>query len=202
VDAVLRVAITKVNPGVLLGHADALKETSALYPYTRSVIKNVAVPSGQFSFTVDDLFQGEVPGRIIVGLISSTAMHGDFNKNPFNFQNFGCNYVGFTVNGQSMPSHPLQPNYGGDQYAEAFQTLNTEGKKRAVKITREDYKDGYCLYVIDPSGVYDTHRLLRRGHTRLGHKFSSALPETCTVIVYGKFPALAKIDQSRNVTLE
>jgi hypothetical protein len=202
VDAVLRVAITKVNPGVLIGHADALKEASALYPYTRSVVKNFAVPSGQFSFTVDDLFQGEVPGRLILGLVSSTAIHGDFNKNPFNFQNFGCNYVGFYLNGQSMPSHPLQPNYSGNQYAEAFQTLNTEQKKRAVNITRRDYKNGYCLYVIDPSGVYDEQRLLQRGHTRLELKFSNALPETCTVIVYGKFPSLAKIDQSRNVTLK
>jgi hypothetical protein len=202
VDASLKVAIVKVNPGVLIGHADALKVDSALYPYTRSVIKNFAIPAGQFSFTTDDLFQGEVPGRIILGLLSSKAIHGDYTKNPYNFRNFGCNYIGFYVNGQSMPNHPLQPNYESGQYVEAFQTLNKEGKKRVIKITREDYKDGYCLYVIDPSGIYDKCDLLQRGHTRLELKFTSALPETCTLIVYGKFPALAKIDQSRNVTLE
>jgi hypothetical protein len=201
-DASLKVAIVRVNPGVLIGHANALKEGSALYPYTRSVLKNFAIPAGQFSFTTDDLFQGEVPGRLILGLISSTAMHGDYTKNPFNFKNFGCNYVGFYVNGQSMPNHPLQPNYKDDQFMEAFHTLNKEKKNRIIKINRREYKDGYCLYVIDPRGVYDESRILQRGHTRLELKFTSALPETCTVVVYGKFPALLQIDQSRNVTLE
>jgi hypothetical protein len=142
---------------------------------------------------VDDLFQGEVPGRLILGLISSSAMHGDVNKNPFIFKHFGCNYIGFYVNGQSMPNHPLQPNYDDDQFMEAFQTLNKEGKKRTIEITRKENKDGYCLYIIDPRGVYNKSRPLQRGHTRLELKFASALP---------KFPALAKIDQSRKVTLE
>jgi hypothetical protein len=90
VDASLNVAIVKVNPGVLLGHADALKDTPALYPYNRSIVKNFAVPSGQYSFTVDDLFQSEVPHRLILGLVSSTAAHGEYTKNPFNFQHFDC----------------------------------------------------------------------------------------------------------------
>jgi hypothetical protein len=81
-EASLRVAIVKVNPGILIGHADSLKEESAQYPYTSSVLKNFAILAGQFSFTVDDLFQGEVPGRLILGLISSSAMHGDVKKIP------------------------------------------------------------------------------------------------------------------------
>jgi hypothetical protein len=201
-DASLKVAISKVNSCVLLGHAEALRDTPALYPYNRSVIKNFAVPSGQYSFTVDDLFQVEVPHRLILGLVSSTASHGEYTKNPFNFQNFDCNYVGFYVNGQSMPSHPLQPNYEGRHYVEAYHNLNKEGKMRAVKITRLDYTKGYCLYVIDPYGLYREDRLPQRGHTRLALKFAKALPEAVTVIAYAKFPALAKIDQSRNVVLE
>jgi hypothetical protein len=201
VDASLEVAIAKVNPGVLLGHADTLKDTPASYPYTRSVVKTFAVPTGQYSFTTDDLFQGEVPNQLILGLVSSTATHGDYTKNPFNFRHFDCNYVGFYVNGQSMPNHPLQPNYASYQYVEAFQTLNKGGKTRAVHVTREDYKDGYCLYVINPQGIYREDRLTKRGHTRLELKFAKPLPETVTVIAYGKFPALANIDQSRNVVL-
>jgi hypothetical protein len=56
--------------------------------------------------------------------------------------------------------------------------------------------------VIDPYGLYREDRLPQQGHTRLELKFAKALPETVTVIAYGKFPALAKIDQSRNVILE
>lgn len=205
-DAVLRVATVKINPGVLLGHAEALKKASAVYPFTKSVVKTYAVAGGQYSFTQDDLFQGEVPSRVIIGLVSSNAVHGSYEKNPYNFQNYDCNFVGFYVNGQSVPSHPLQPNYGADNFIEAYQQLigRRGNRNTAVTIDRNDYKDGYCLYVIEPFGSYteDEYRLPEKGHTRLELRFGTALPETCTVIVYAKFPALMKVDESRNVTIQ
>ena len=83
-EASLKVATVKVNPSVIIGHSHALKTTEALYPYTKSVIKTYAVPQGQFSFITDDLFQGEVPQQLIVGMLQSAAAHGSYFKNPFN----------------------------------------------------------------------------------------------------------------------
>ncbi len=113
-DACLKIAVVKVNPSVLIAQSAVLKEHSALYPYTRSNIKTYAVPMGQYSFITDDLFQGAVPKKLIVGLVSSSAIHGNYAKNPYNFQNFDCNYAGFFVDGKSTPSHPLQPNVRGN----------------------------------------------------------------------------------------
>lgn len=200
-EASLRVAMVKVNPGVIIGHAEALKTSETLYPYTRSVIKTYAVPSGQYSFTADDLFQGEVPKRLIVGLVSSSATHGSYVKNPFNFHHYNCNYAGFFVNSQSTPSHPLQPNYEGNQFIEAYHRLTSCHINRAVTLSRKDFKSGSSLYVFDPDGDYKD-RVNERAHTRLELKFAKPLPEACTVIVYAKFAALMKIDSSRNVFLE
>ena len=138
-----------------------------------------------------------------MGLVSSAAAHGDYTKNPYHFQTFQCNYVGFYVNGQSTPSQPLQPNYDADNFVDAYSTIHPRDKQRAVQITREDYKNGYCLYMIDTFGNYDrqTNRLPQRGHTRLQLNFGTALPETCTVIVYAKFSALMSVDERRKVTL-
>ena len=62
-------------------------------------------------------------------------------------------------------------------------------------------KKGYCLYVFKSCG--DTKdRPEERAHTRLELKFAEALPSTCTVIVYARFPSVLKIDASRNVTTE
>ena len=201
IDASLKVAYVKVDPSVIIGHADTLKTTEALYPYKRSVIKNYAVPKGQYSFITDDLFQGEVPQQLIVGLVQSVSVHGSYFKNPFNFENFDCNYAGFFVDGQSTPFEPLQPNYKGNQFLDAYHRLYWDLEERAVHVSREDFKNGYCLYVFRPSG-YGEDRATERAHTRLELKFSEALPDTCTVIVYAKFPALMKINASRNVTLE
>lgn len=200
-DAALKVAMVKVDPELIIGQAKTLKNSEALYPYTRSVVKTFAVPSGQYSFITDDLFQGEVPRQLIVGLVSSSAIHGKYTKNPFNFQHFNCNYVGFFVDGQSTPSSPLQPNYNSDTYVDAFKRLYSDRIQRVTHLTRRDFKSGSCLYVFNPEGDLND-RSSQRAHTRLELKFSEGLPETCTVIVYAKFPALLKIDASRNVTLE
>ncbi len=200
-DASLKISLVKVDPSVIIAQSNVLKDHSALYPYTRSNIKTYAVPKGQYTFITDDLFQGEVPKQLIVGIVSSSATHGSYVKNPFYFQNFNCNYVGFFVDGKSTPSHPLQPNYEADSFVEAYQRLYSDDRPRAVTINRESFAGGYCLYVFNPDGD-DRDRIRQRAHTRLELKFSKALPEACTVIVYSKFPALMKIDASRNVTLE
>jgi len=200
-EAALKLASVKVDPSVLLSQEDVIKTSHALYPYNRSVIKTYAVPRGQYSFITDDVFQGEVPQQLIVGLVESVSAHGSYIKNPFNFQHFNCHYAGFFVDGRSTPSEPLQPNYKSDHFIEAYQRLYFTRAERAVPITRLDFKGGYCLYVFRPGGDAKD-RPDERALTRLELKFSEALPKTCTVIVYAKFPALMKIDASRNVTLE
>ena len=200
-DASLKVASVKVNPDVILGQADVIKKSNALYPYTRSVVKTYAVPQGQFSFITDDVFQGEVPQQLVVGVVESAAVHGSYVKNPFNFQNFNCTYAGFFVDGQSTPSEPLQPNYKSDQFVDAYQRLYWDKRQRAVHVTRSDFKVGYCLYVFRPSGDAKD-RPDERAHTRLELKFAEPLPSACTVIAYAKFPALMKIDANRRVSLE
>jgi len=200
-EASLKVALIKLKPDVMLAQADVIKTTDALYPYSRSVIKTYAVPQGQYSFIASDMYLGEVPQQLVVGVVESAAMHGSYVKNPFNFQHFNCTYAGFFVDGQSTPSEPLQLNYKSDQYVEAFQKLYWDECQRAVRVTRVDFKGGYCLYVFRPNGdVKD--RPEERAHTRLELKFSEPLPATCTVIVYAKFPALMRINESRHVTLE
>ncbi len=59
VDAALKVCTVKVHPGVLLGHAEAIQKSPALYPFMRSKVKRFAVAKGQFSFTDDK----PIPGR-------------------------------------------------------------------------------------------------------------------------------------------
>lgn len=200
-EAALKVAMVKVDPKLMIGQTKTLETSKALFPYTRSVIKTYAVPSRQYSFTADDLFQGAVPRQLIVGLVSSSGVHGNYTKNPLNFQHYNCNYAGFFVDSQSTPSSPLQHSYKSDNYIEAYQRLYTDTAERVIHLTREDFKNGSCLYIFNPEGDLND-RTSQRAHIRLELKFSDALPETCTVIVYAKFPSLMKIDASRNVVLE
>ncbi len=80
VDASFKLCVQKVNPAVLMAHGNMIKKIPAVYPYLRSEIKVSSIAAGQYSFSVDDLFQGLVPNRLIVGLVASAAYAGGLRK--------------------------------------------------------------------------------------------------------------------------
>ena len=199
VDARFKVCVQRLNNEALLYHQKQIQTQPATYPYLRTDIKTIALASGQFSYSVDDLFQGLVPSTLVVGLVSSAAFNGDYKKNPFNFHHYHCRSVGLYVDGQSYPSTPLQPNFEADQYTDCYRTLTQF--REDINITKDDYKNGYCLYLLDID-PYFSFTNKRRGHCRLELKFTKALPESVTILVYATFPEILSIDQSRAVTLQ
>lgn len=102
-DVILRCCYLKITQGVLLGHSEALQKQPALYPLKKSDIKCFGIPAGQFHLNVDDVFQGEIPERLMVGLVSSKAHSVHYTMNPYNFENFNCNFAAFYVDGKSVP---------------------------------------------------------------------------------------------------
>ena len=196
VDASFRLCVQRLDGGLMMAHEKMIKMEPAIYPYLESDIKTTSIASGQYSFSVDNVFQGLVPCKLIVGLVSSAAYMGDYRKNPFYFRDYDCSSVGFYVDGQSYPSQSLRPNYEANQYIDSYRTLTTFRKD--VNIDRYDYTEGYCLYVpeVDP---YYSFNIKRKGHCRLEMKFAKPLPESVTLILYATFPEILHIDASRSV---
>ena len=196
VDASFRLCVQRIDGGLMMAHEKMIKMEPAIYPYLKSDIKTTSIASGQYSFSVDDVFQGLVPCKLIVGLVSSAAYMGDYRKNPFYFRDYDCSSVGFYVDGQSYPSQPLRPNYEANQYIDSYRTLTTFRKD--VNIDRYNYTEGYCLYVLEVDPYY-SFNIKRKGHCRLEMKFAKPLPESVTLILYATFPEILHIDASRSV---
>ena len=208
-DCILKCCQVKINPGVIVGHSEAMLKQPALYPFRRSDIKCFSIPAGQYHMTVDDIFQGEIPERLMVGLVKSRAYSGAYELNPFNFQHFNCNFAALYVDGKSVPSTPLEPGYKEETYVSSYLTLlnasYTNTGDHQNHISRRDYPNGYCLYVFDVNTVYDSENnlsLMKRGQTRLQLKFDTALQEAVTCVCYAQFPAIMKIDSARNVEVK
>ena len=200
VDARLKVCLQKLNPAILVAHENLFKkESAAIYPYLRSEIKTASIASGQFSFSADDMFQGLVPNRLIIGMVYNAAYMGDYKKSPFNFQTYDCDFIALYVDGQSLPAHPFQPNYSTGTYVDCYNMLTAYRKD--IGIERREYVEGYCLYVLnlDPYYSFNTKR---KGHCRLELKFTQALPESVTLIMYATFPEVLCIDQSRRMYIQ
>ena len=67
----------KLSPSVFLAHAKALENGTAKYPIRRVVCKTFTVPQGFRDISHEKLFSGQLPTRVVVGLVTNEA---------FNFQ--------------------------------------------------------------------------------------------------------------------
>jgi hypothetical protein len=219
VDARLKVCMVKLTDGALIGIQDGLQISPAIYPIVKSDIKTFAIPQGQHSLTVDNVYQGRVPSWVCVGLVNSDSANGSYVKNPLNFQNYKLNFAAFYVNNKSLPGRPFQPKYEfrqetgftgfGGNYQEAYTSLFTGTGKylsnEGNDISRFDYANGYCFYIFDiggRAGQDDMRGIIKNGHTRLDLKFAEALPEAVVCVVYAKFPSQVEVDITRNVILQ
>ncbi|XP_045158110.1 uncharacterized protein F54H12.2-like [Mercenaria mercenaria] len=99
VDAHFRLCIQRLSSCVLVAHDRLIQDTPASYPYLRTDIKTTSIASGQFSYSADDIFQGLVPSKLIVGLVPSAAFNGDYTQNPFNLKHYNCSSIGLYVDG-------------------------------------------------------------------------------------------------------
>ena len=85
VDVRFKLCVQRLNGGALVAHEKLLQEQPAMYPYLRSEIKATSIAMGQYGLSVDDLFQGLVPSKLIVGWVSSAAYMETMGKTHSTF---------------------------------------------------------------------------------------------------------------------
>lgn len=203
-EATLKVCQVEVNAKVMLGHEEALNNNPALYPYSRSEIKTYTMAEGIQNYRIDNLFNGDVPSRLVVGLVSGSAYSGSYAKNPFNFANYDLNSMAFYVDNVPAPQKPFTPKFDTEDagtYTTPYLALcgnNNIGKDLGNYIGLRDFPRGYALYRFD---VGENNQKIKMGNTRLELSFDTKLPHVVTVVMYAHFPALMRIDKSRKIQL-
>ena len=196
----------KINADILKSHALAIEDKPALYPLLKTEVKTFAVGKGQYNVNLDDIFQGKIPSRLVLGIVLADAYTADLTKNPFNFKNYNFDFMCLYANGQSVPLKALQPKFASDNYVEAFKTLFTgmelDHKDAGLQCNCIDYAKGYTLLVFDLSSeVTDVaiQTVRKQGNLQLEIRFASALPEAINVILYASFIGEIKIDHVRSI---
>ena len=211
-DATLFVRSCKLNPTLTMSHAKELeKGVTAKYPIRRVDVKSLSIPQGNLSFVGESLFSGQIPKRIVFGLVDNTAYNGAYAKNPYNFQHYNLNYIALHCNGETVPWKPLRPRFqeGPNGHIMAFQTLfqgtNNLHKDQGILIDREDFSAGYSLFAFDlsPDASDEAHlNLVRNGSIRLELQFGVALPRTINLVVYAEWESILEITKARSILLD
>lgn len=211
-EANLYVRRMRINPSVLLAHSKILATTTAKYPITKVEVKNVTIPSGVQGKTLDNIFLGQLPKRIILGFVTNSAFIGNFKANPYNFQHFDLNFLSLYIDGRQIPSKPIQPNFTASKlFVHAYHTLYSgtgiHFLNEGNAISRSTYGNGNCLMAFDltpdlSSNTMSHWNLVRHGCLRIEVRFEKALPETINCIIYGEFDNIVEIDKDRKVVVD
>ena len=208
-EASLLVRKVKISPSVYLAHAKTLESGTAKYPIRRVICKSFTIPAGYLDVSHEKLFSGQLPVRLIVGLVDNRAYNGDRERNPFNFQHFSLSEIGIYLDGQLYGLKPLKLDFAAGRYAAAYAGLfggtNKINRDEGNDVSRSDYAQGYALFAYDMTpdlGDNDHVNLARQGTVRLNLKFANALARTVTVVAYAEFENLIEIDRNRNIVFD
>ena len=183
----------------------------AKYPITHAVTRHFTISSGTSTADLEALFMGQIPNKVVLGMISNDAFSGDWKKNPYRFQHFGLNSACLIVDGRHVPAQPMMPDFSKGLYAECYQSLMKACAQypndSSNGITADQYEDGSCFLAFDLThdesgdGVnYTTPR--RMGTVRASLRFANTLTETITVVAFGQYDNIVTIDKHRSVMFD
>ena len=151
----------------------------------------------------ENLFLGQLPKRIVIGMVENTALNGDKDKNPYKFKHFDVNYLALHVDGKQIPAKPPTPKFDDKLctwgYASLFMGTHFMGHERGKQISHEEYGNGFTLFAFDVTPDLDEDRhfhLVKQGNLRLELHFATRLLETINVIVYVEFDSVIEVDKS------
>ena len=70
------------------GHKAGLEISKGKYPMQKSVILTKILPKGSFDEPFEDIFQGLVPTKMVIGMVDPEAYSGNSQKKSFTISTF------------------------------------------------------------------------------------------------------------------
>ena len=179
-----------VSDEVQLGNTN--KDT--VIPITRAIQREFTVTPGGRTFTENSLHSGDIPARIVFGLVSHAAHVGSYQLNPFNWTSADLHSVKLFLDGQVVDGRPLIVDFDNNDVMDGFWSLqratNTRYSNAGSLIELDDYKSGYALWAFDLSATQCDEQFIdppKQGNLSLELEFAKNLATPLTLCVYMQF---------------
>jgi hypothetical protein len=194
----------------------------ARYFYLKEEIRQFAIPQNTSSYFISDAHNGKIPSRLFICFVSAEAMAGSVFKNPLKLSHYFLNYLSVSVEGRYSPVGPLKLDFTNGHYLNSYSQLyrdndgcnsgswssrcdkSVQGNLCNPRITRQEYANGFTVFVIDmePQSLGEFYPLTRHGCLKIDLMFSEPLEESAVMISLATFPGEFQIDYTRNVHIK
>lgn len=199
-EAVLVVRKVRINPSVMVAHERALLKSNIKLNINRIDLKSITLSSGTISKSLDNIFIGQMPKRIIMGMVTSKAFNGSITTNPYNFQSFNHSNILLSTDSDTH-IQPIKSNFEKGDYLQAYLSLFTASgicfSDNGNAITRKNYPHGNALVAFDLTedlSASESHLgLPRQGSLRIDLTFAKAIEEAVSIILYAEFDNLIEV---------
>ena len=207
-DASLFVRHIKLSPGVFNSINRQLQTSNVFYPIKRRNTILFNLSQGQSSFNIDNVFLGNLPDVLTIGLVDHDSNSGSYLLNPLAFKNFGLNHICVYLNNEPYPKIPYKPDYTSNTYErEYFDFHQEQGLTNGIgilDITYHLYKECSNLYFFNfnqdsSNSNKDYINLSREGTLRVEIKFDADLTSALKLVCFGRFNSNIELDRNRNV---
>lgn len=208
-----RLFIKKVKPTapLLLQHTEDMGKMNAVYPIERIWPKFFTLPKGVKDFDINNVCQGQLPSRVIVGLVKSDDFSGLKTSSPYKFAPHKLISISLQSNGKSIPEVPLETDYDRGVFRRAYHALldTVQGPcvdAESVGISATDYTTKSCLYGFSLSrtlsGPNESVPRRETGYVNAKLRFSEALTENVNALFFLEYQNTVEIDSARNIYLD
>jgi hypothetical protein len=147
-----------------------MENETANYLIRRVICKSFSIPASYLDVSHEKLFSGQLPVKLIVGLVDKTVQNGDSKRNPFKFQHFLSRNSesawtdNSTVRFQTAEAGILSPANTSPRIRTYFGGTNKINWDEGNDISRSNYANEYALlaYDLTPDLAENNHMNLSR----------------------------------------
>jgi hypothetical protein len=207
--ASLHIHMKELSNAAELAHKELLRTRPMKFPHTRVQAKHYTIPANTTKYSIDNMFTGPLPDRVIVGLVSDEDFGGTYSGNPFRFQQFGVTNMELKRNGTPVPRQGYTPDFAKKLYTKDYllflNQLKLDRGNWCPPITKEEWADGYTLWpfkVTDGpigTGTEGPRSRAYEGSFRLEITFAANLGHNIKVVVLSESLGMLEIDEFKNI---
>jgi len=103
-EAILEVRKVKVANSEQLRLEKVLASSGAKYPLAHVVTRHFTIGAGASTADLDSMFTGQIPAKIVLGMVTNEAFVGAWEKNPYNLDHMHLNSACLIVDGRPLPA--------------------------------------------------------------------------------------------------